>query len=541
MNEWQILDVPEKPELHNLAIRLNSLGSLFFFSKSVLKRDRLSNNLHQMIARSVEREKLHLVLEVPRDHMKSTLITESLSMWWALPFTEFDEEAMRTLGYKDEWIRWMKIAHNPNTRTLLVSENEPNAIRFGRRIDSHYESNDTFRTIFPEILPDAKSTWNDKSKTQKRTVSGMGEGTYEFLGVGGAVQSRHYDRIIEDDLVGRDAKNSELVMADTIEYHRLLSGVFDSSSHSKTELGNEVVVGNRWSYYDLNGWIREHEPDFHIETHSALGGCCTAHPAGECIFPEEFTPEKLRKIESRLSVEDYHHQYLNTPLLPGEQPFDAAWLKHYELYESKDKRAMIKHETYNGKVIGDIPVSLLSRALIVDPNHAESEGTSNHAVIAVGYDRDSDYEYLLDEWAKSTSYDDLCAIIYKFAKRWRLTAVWLEKIAGQQLLRYPLAARGKVEDYKIDLRYLEVKRTKDFKDLLIRSKEPTFRNGKFWNRSSQQIFETQYKTYPTSRMKDVINCVGYTNEVFDKFRFKEAVGAVKAWNARVKGALQQSI
>jgi len=36
-----------------------------------------------------------------------------------------------------------------------------------------------------------------------------GEGTYDFLGVGGALQSRHYNGIlIQDDLIGRKAIES---------------------------------------------------------------------------------------------------------------------------------------------------------------------------------------------------------------------------------------------------------------------------------------------------------------------------------------------
>jgi hypothetical protein len=43
-------------------------------------------------------------------------------VWWSLPFTESDEEAMRKLGYRDPWIRWMKAAHDQNMRTLVTHE-----------------------------------------------------------------------------------------------------------------------------------------------------------------------------------------------------------------------------------------------------------------------------------------------------------------------------------------------------------------------------------------------------------------------------------
>ena len=542
MNSWEFIHPSVKSdEAHTMATRLNALGSLFFFAKLVLKRNRLSPTLHKRIAQSLERDHIHLVLEIPRDHLKTTLVTESLSMWWALPFTDMDEALMRDLGYGDDWIRWMKRAHNPNNRTLIVSENEPNAIRFGRRIDSHYTSNAVFREVFKEILPDANCAWNDKSKTQKRTASGIGEGTYDFLGVGGAVQSRHYDRIIQDDIFGRDAKNSELVANDTIEYHRLLSGVFDMDVVEK-ELGDEVVVGNRWSYYDLNGWIRENDKKGHwtFETHDAEGGCCPDHPAGTPIF---FTPELLSEFRERLSVEDYSHQYRNLAVLPGECPFRPEWLRYYELYEGNRnsvKAAYIRHNVYDGKSLGDIPVSLLTRKMICDPNHSEMTGRAHHAIVVVGYDSESGMQYLLDTWAKSSSYDELVATIYKFAKRWKLDSVYIEKIVAQQLLRYPLEYHGKVEGFNLAVNFLVAPRSANAKDERIRAMEPVFRNSKFWSRKDHTQFDNEYRTYPSSRTIDILDTLGYANSMFESIRYRDVVGAIDGWNRRRKQALAEA-
>jgi len=45
-----------------------------------------------------------------------------------------------------------------------------------------------------------------------KTNAGDGEGTFDFIGVGGALQSTHYDLAIQDDLVGREASKSETIM-----------------------------------------------------------------------------------------------------------------------------------------------------------------------------------------------------------------------------------------------------------------------------------------------------------------------------------------
>ena len=529
--QWRLLEIPDDREGYLLAMRLNALGSLYFFSKFVLKRNRLGE-LHKIICKAVEKDKLHLVLEMPRDHLKTTLITESLSMWWALPFNERDEAAMRALGYDDAWIRWMKRSHDMNTRTLIVTENETNSKKFGMRIDAHYFSNDLYRALFSEIIPDESSTWNSESKHQKRSFSGQGEGTYDFLGVGGAVQSRHYNRIIEDDLVGRDARSSEIVMDSTIEYHRLLAGVFDTDTASSS--GDEVVVGNRWTPWDLPNWIRDNEREFAIESHGALGGCCKLHPAGIPIFPEEFSRERLETLRNRLGSYDFSHQFLNLPVMPEECPFKQEWLKYFSFEEATDdkKALVVRHEVKEGETIADTRVGFLKRAMIVDPNHAGEYGRARHAIVVVGLDDSSDRLYLLDVWAKSLSYEELISNIYKMADKWRMRDYYLETIAAQKYLKFYLDDRERREPRHLTCRELKMDKSKNAKQNRIEALGPIFEQGKFWARQEQYDFLDEYRTYPSCRTRDVLDCLGYALNVFDYAHAQGVISYAKVMNSR---------
>src|SRR5271154_5242166 len=122
-NQWTLLPCHPNTGLTNKALktawRLNALGSSFFFIKSVLRKHRLSNTFHRFYCSQYECEHLLEVFEIPRDHFKTT-IGIGMSMWWALPFDDRDEMFMRKLGYSDEYITWMKRAHNENTRTLIA-------------------------------------------------------------------------------------------------------------------------------------------------------------------------------------------------------------------------------------------------------------------------------------------------------------------------------------------------------------------------------------------------------------------------------------
>src|SRR5882762_1398000 len=129
-------------------MRLNSLGSLYFFIKITLRRRRLTEALHKPLCQSLERRHIKDVYEIPRDHFKSTICSEALPMWLTLPFLPSDEDAFLTQGYGDEYVRFLKAMHNPMRRNLLVSENVTNAAKLGKRIEYHFQSNAIFRGCF---------------------------------------------------------------------------------------------------------------------------------------------------------------------------------------------------------------------------------------------------------------------------------------------------------------------------------------------------------------------------------------------------------
>lgn len=524
---WTILPIPDDPRYARHIIRLNSLGSLYYFIKFVLKRDRMVEHLHKPITERLEQKHLNHLLELPRDHFKTSMVTEGLPIWWSLPFNNSDEAAMRALGYEDEWIEWMRFVHDPTVRILIVSEAAHNAEKLGVRIDNHFMGNGTrLPDIFPEIIPDPSCIWNASSKVIKcASFRPHGEGTFDFIGVGGALQSRHYDRIIQDDLVGKDALKSEIMMEDTIDYHRLLEGAFDGPNHI------ELVVGNRWSPWDLNGHIRKEEKWFTVESHSALGGCCAQHDPGTPIFPEEWSLARLAQVRQREGAYYFSHQYLNQELNPDEIVFKPEWLRFYEpkpepflqkayrdgkIEEITVQRMLLHHEEREGTVYKDLPASQLMRSMVVDPNHAGEEGRCRHSIIITGLDPATDRIYLLDLWAQSMPYDDLTANIYKMAEKWRLQEFWLETVAAQRILKYHLEYRNKVEKRHLRVNELKTDRSKNSKWTRIDAMSPLFEQGKIFVRRDQSAFLDEYYryTHSTRHTVDILDCLGYAPQTW---------------------------
>jgi hypothetical protein len=544
VEKWKLIPPTSKnPDTNMYAHRLNCLGSFYYFISIGLNKNRLYAPLHKAWCENLERPRLKEIIEYPRDHFKSTVHSEAFPIWRTLPFNQEDEDAMRFLGYSDRFIEWMKYAHRQDSSFLLVSETIKNAVKLGTRIRGHYENNQFFRTLFPEIIPDASCVWTNDSLQHKRTPDGAakGEGTFDFVGVGAALQSRHYDGgIIEDDLVGKNALGSEIEMGKTIEYHQLLVGAMDSVIGYGNQDLDEIVVGNRWAYYDLSSWIRTNEPYFNSRTHSALGGCCKDHPQGIPIFPTEFSIEKLERFRKRLGQYFFSCQFLNEPVNPVDIKFDTKYLRYFKLEpdfsRSEPKldangvdtgqrryKVNIVHQVHGGQVVPDYNPAKLKRYMIVDPNHAGNVSRCRSAITVTAKLEKPRRVYLLDVWAEMSSPEVFIQTIFNMALAWKVTDVYLETIAAQKYLffhlKHLLETKRKENEFFKRLRFIELKtpKTLNAKAIRIESLGPIFERGEFWvNESGQQEFLEEYKSYPAGKLRDVLDTLGYGPQVWDK-------------------------
>jgi hypothetical protein len=523
-DQWKIL--PWTGEMSTkakrTAMRLNALGDPYFHGKVVLGFNRMVGHLHGAWLKRLSDPGLHMVLQAPRDHFKTTTGTVTLASWWVLPFGAREEDWMRSLGYGDEWIRYMYRIHSADLKIAISSETEPNAILMGMRYDDIYQKNAIFREVFDDLIPGTGANWNQLNKTHNRE-KGSGEGTFSMLGVGTVLQSRHFNRAIHDDLFGEEALYSESTREKTIDWHRKFPGAFDTDVLAPGFLNLELVTGNRWGLNDLNSHIMENDPSFLFETHSAEGGCCPDHPAGQPIFPEEFTMERLAQLRVRFGVRSYSAHYLNMPVSEEECAFRKNWLPRFRLLKKEMGqqndgtliyKTVIERISAN-QILEDIPVSDLDRFLILDPNHGGERGRARHAAVVCGTKRRADGRrdiYQLEAWAAAVSHDKMIGEVGRMAERWRVQKFYVETIAGQD---------GWMHYFERDLRdrmpqmvvtSLPKERGSGAKDRRIMSMSPLYERGQVWIRATgggSEEFMREYELYPNARTVDLADCMGY--------------------------------
>jgi hypothetical protein len=587
INSWRLLSITQtgiSKGTQRMALRLNCFANLYYFARVVLRLDKLqtnpdlAHNLHWNMCAAVMKDGLKEVIEIPRDHYKSTIYSQAFPLWRALPFLDSDAEALDKLGYPSIYIEWMRRCHNQDVRILLVSETQQNAVKLGTKLRTHYQNNSIFRSIFPEIIPDASCTWKDDSLHQRRTEKGRqhGEGTFDLIGVGGALQSRHYDIAVEDDLVGKKALNSEAHMEATIEYHQLLVGAMDAAVGNGGRDNDEIVVGNRWSYKDLNSHIRNNETYFNFVTHSALGGCCSLHTYGLPIFPEAFTVEKLARWRARLGTRLFSCQFLNFPINPEQCKFDINKLRRYKFVrdtsastggqqpyshltglarvvastQQRTWRPKIVHQVAEGVVVKDIFPRNLDRYMIVDPNHSGKKGRCRNAITVTGVDQETRYIYLLDVWAKSCDPAQFVETMFRMAVAWKINRIHLETVAAQKYLAYHL--RYFIDQHKSDIPEiahiqivdLKYDNNENAKKTRIESLEPIFLRGEFWiNDVGMTEFLEEYEAYGNTDGKiDVLDTLGYGPDVWklNQITENQERAMIIERQARFERALRQS-
>jgi hypothetical protein len=521
-DRWNLLPVDGTPRARKVAMRLNALGDPYFHAKVILGYNRMVRHLHGKWLQRLSDPGLHMVLEAPRDHFKTTTGTICLASWWVLPFGPREEDWMRSLGYGEEWIRYMYRIHSADLKIAISSETEPNAILMGFRFDDIYQKNPVFQEVFDDIIPKTGANWNQLNKTQNRE-KGSGEGTFSMLGVGTVLQSRHFNRAIHDDLFGEEALYSESTREKTIDWHRKFPGAFDTDILAPGFLNLELVTGNRWGVNDLNAHIRENDPSFSFESHSAEGGCCVDHPPGVPIFPEEFTMERLNQLRVRFGIRAYSAHYLNLPVTEEECSFRKNWIPRFRYMKKEmgsDNQGAPIHKTIlernpkDGQVFDDIMLADLDRILILDVNHGGEKGRARHAAIVAGVRRVGKKKEicLLEAWAKSCSHDGMIGMMSELCQKWRVQKFFVEVIAGQDGWMYFFENDMRSRMPQMIVVPLPKERGAGAKDRRITVMSPVYERGQFLVPSTgygSEEFMREYELFPNGKTVDLIDCAGY--------------------------------
>lgn len=373
-------------------------NNLFSFCKGVLHYNDLTEHTHgALCAFADENEARYKHVEMPRDHLKTTIMTIGRNM--------------------------QKVVKNPNIRILLINETSTNAQRFLSAIRQHVEANTTFRALYSHVIP--KNTrasgiqWNNESLTFNRQWIGP-EPTIDSMGMTGAVTSRHFNHISIDDPISEEAVKSELVMADAINRIKKVLTLMVNPSEDTFDL-----TGTRWAFADLyRQFMKMYAGKMALFIRGAIED-------GQPIWPERFSLETLAQMREDMQEYAFSCLMMNNPRNVDVQDFNVQDLRFWRY--STDEEAVVLYDQ-NGEMIREVPIEDMDITTTIDPAAAEKITSDRNAVVTVGTTREGD-AIVLDTWAKRCSPLVLIEHLFWLQARFHPRVFGVEGVAYQKVLK----------------------------------------------------------------------------------------------------------
>lgn len=230
---------------------------LYFLVKHVLGRDKLVFHLHHFMAESVREDKLASnygmrykgLREFPRESYKSTVMG---------------------LG---KCVQWILV--DPNVKILYLSAAAGNAEKKLAEARNYFRKGTALAKLFPEHAWSARSQEGNASRwTSPARTTADPEGTIEAAGATTSLASRHYDKIICDDMWDEKSVTSKEVSASV---NQRIQGVDYLLADQKA--GVILFVGTRFAHDDPTLGLLE---DPMVDTVIAGG----VMRCGRSLFPE---------------------------------------------------------------------------------------------------------------------------------------------------------------------------------------------------------------------------------------------------------------
>lgn len=488
--------MPEQPaggtyslnEENRVQIREMALRSTYGFAKFVCNFPDLDPDFHGMMARWIEKpSRLKLGL-APRGHFKSHC--------WTMA-----DKLRRVTG-------------DPNLRVLICNETQDNTVKFISTMQAIIQS-PIYRWLFPEVVPDPlKCRWNQTQLELRRTKH-TPQPTIEGIGVGGASTSNHYDIIVNDDLCGKDARESPSVMEKAIYQRKLSWSLMVNPAVSEIH-----DIGTRWHPFDVADWVEKNVTDV-----DEMKLTVWKEP-GVPWFPKFFPVQVLEQIRREQGPVMWALQYLNEAVGQGASDFDVNLLRSYTLTEDAENNEVIVLERKDGPRAISISDCLLFQLIDagLSPESADAR-TANVVVALTPPENNEPFDIVvLEARATKSGPADVVTKAIEVYERWQPMFASIEVFGGHVTFFHWLAEQHP----NMRLRKLPTD-TKKSKDTRIREFYPFIEQGRVYvHRKNCTDLVDEMAAYPNGKTVDLLDALAYGPKIWIPPQAKEV-------NARPKG------
>lgn len=496
-------------EKQRTGLRKKCLRHFYAFCVAVMGYDDIIPELHGDFCRFLEGPEARKSSVMPRSFVKTWIGTIAYAIWIALPRIEADEFPSG-ISPDDKFYNL-----GPNIRILIASYVISNAEKMIGLIRNTYESNVAMQMLFPEVIPHnfKKVKWSNQMACIQRPDS-FTESTFEAAGIGGSSVSRHYDIIIEDDLIyankddfsGQELQPNQADIDKAIGWHKLCTSLLVPGKH--TRIHNQ---GTRWARHDLIDYIWTKEPSYVIFRRAAVK-LPDAYLAGaeveedwdwkelEPEWPEAYDHEQLKVIYDGQGPYMFATQYLLLPSSPEEVLFKPSWLEYYKTKEELPATM---------RIFTTVDIALW------DEENARKKGGCNAAVLTCGW-CDRHHMWILDYTYKRMNPSEMIMCMAEHWIQWKPERIGIEAVYYQRALAH--FAREYMDEGKVPRMTITqlLPENNMSKDLRIRGLEPLASNHAIHIRPEHKDFISEFTEYiPSNRLckKDLLDAAAYQIQI----------------------------
>lgn len=470
-------------------MRYRALTELYYLCTVILGYDKLRPVTHGPLCVFLDSSQTkRRMVQMPRSHFKTTITTVADSV--------------------------RHILRDNALRNLIVGDTDTNAENHLLKIKRHLEANALLRWLFPECVwdnPEAEAqSWSKKQLSLPGAQREHGEASFDAIGAGSGVVSRHYNRIVADDLIGDDELNSETEMGKVIEWSTGLESLFVPPE----EQGQLDIPCTYWRTDDVYAFFekyygrsKEKIPtgpfsfivgDIEIFRRSVIED-------GKLIFPEAVSFKFLERLRET-NPERYAAQYANNPYASDVAYFKKEYLRYYTWAIPGH---VIARRAADGTV-ERINVSGLQIMSFCDPHAGGSDsrrfGGTRCAIITVGIQASTGRIFILDCWIKRAPTNLIISELIRQNERWLPETFHIEANGLQKMIK-PWLEERVTHERRIDVPYRPFI-PKGEKDSLRRIKglQPFFRAAQIWMQEGFHELIEEYLAYPRG-MNDGLDCL----------------------------------
>jgi hypothetical protein len=421
---------------------------------------------HREIAKAleeIESGKLkRLMIFMPPRHGKSELATINFPAWY--------------------------LGKNPEKEVITVSYSGELAAKFGAKARDKVNDN-----IYKQIFRNVKLKEDTKSKDFWQVTQG---GSYDSVGIGGAITGKGADLLIIDDPI----KNKEEADSDT--YREKTWDYYTSTLYTRLQPNAAVVlILTRWHYDDLAGRLlanEEFKEDWKIIEFPAIAEKDEVfRKKGEPLWATRYTIEDLIRIKNQVGLMVWSSLYQQHPLVNELQEFKPEYFRYFEE--------------------ADIENKIMNIDIFIDPALGEKDKRQNCEVgfIIRAKEETKPEWYILDDFSGYLTPDQMIDLLFKCYIDYRLKYkladinIYIEFEALQKSLKYWIEEEQRRRQVYFNVN--EAKKTQGDKDSRIRGLIPIYRMGLIKHRPYMKggELEKQAIEFPQGKLKDRLDALSF--------------------------------